>query len=154
MEVERKLSQLGLTLPKPPKPVAAYAPFVRVNDLLFLSGTTCYLDGEFMFTGRVGDVVTLDQAYRASQQAALNLLSVIKSAIGDLDKVKRIIKLNAYVNSAEGFDQQPQVANGASELLEELFGQRGKHARTAIGVSELPSQIPVEIELIVQVEAE
>lgn len=151
MEVERKLFELGLSLPKPPKPVASYLPAVQVGDLLFLSGTTCYVDGDLLFKGRVGAELTLEEGYSASQQTALNLLSVIKARLGDLDMVKRVVKLNGYVNSSLDFDRQPEVINGASNLLEELYGQRGKHARTAIGVSDLPAHIPVEIELIVQI---
>jgi len=151
MEIEAKLKELGFTLPKPPEPVAVYLPAVQVGDLLFLSGTTCYVDGEFLYTGRVGAELTLEEGYAAAQQTALNLLSVIKATLGDLDRVARVVKLNGYVNSAPEFDRQPEVINGASELLEEVFGERGKHARTALGVSALPAHIPVEIELIVQV---
>lgn len=151
MDIEAKLKALGLTLPEPPQPVAAYVPAVQVGDLLFLSGTSCYKDGEFLFTGRVGAELTIEQGYSAAQQTALNLLSVIKSTLGNLDQVKRVVKLNGYVNSAPDFDRQPEVINGASELFEELYGERGKHARTAIGVSDLPAHIPVEIELIIQV---
>lgn len=151
MEIEAKLKELGFTLPEPPEPVAVYLPAVQVGDLLFLSGTTCYADGEFLYTGRVGAELTLEEGYAAAQQTALNLLSVIKATLGDLDRVARVVKLNGYVNSAPEFDRQPEVINGASELLEEIFGERGKHARTALGVSALPAHIPVEIELIVQV---
>lgn len=151
MQAEEKLKELGITLPDPPKPVAAYLPAVQVNDLLFLSGTTCYKDGEFLYTGRVGAELTVEQGYTAARQTALNLLSVIKATLGSLDQILRVVKLNGYVNSAPDFDRQPEVINGASELLEELFGSQGKHARTAIGVSDLPAHIPVEIELIVQV---
>lgn len=151
METEAKLKEMGFTLPKPPQPVAAYLPAVQVGDLLFLSGTTCYKDGEFLYTGRVGAELTIEQGYIAARQTALNLLSVIKATLGSLDQVERVVKLNGYVNSAPDFDRQPEVINGASELLEELYGERGKHARTAIGVSDLPAHIPVEIELIIQV---
>jgi len=151
MEIEAKLKELGFTLPKPPEPVAVYLPAVQVGDLLFLSGTTCYVDGEFLYTGRVGAELSLEDGYAAAQQTALNLLSVIKATLGDLDRVGRVVKLNGYVNSAPEFDRQPEVINGASELLEKVFGERGKHARTALGVSALPAHIPVEIELIVQV---
>ena len=151
MDIEARLKEMGFSLPEPPQPVAAYVPAVQVGDLLFLSGTTCYKDGEFLFTGRVGAVLTIKQGYAAAQQTALNLLSVIKTTLGSLDQVKRVVKLNGYVNSAPDFDRQPEVINGASELLEQLYGERGKHARTAIGVSDLPAHIPVEIELIVQV---
>jgi enamine deaminase RidA (YjgF/YER057c/UK114 family) len=152
MEIEARLKELELILPRPPQPVAAYVPAVQVGELLFLSGTTCYKDGEFLFTGRVGAELTIEQGYAAAQQTALNLLSVIKATLGNLDQVRRVVKLNGYVNSAPDFDRQPEVINGASELLEELYGGRGKHARTAIGVSDLPAHIPVEIELIVQVD--
>jgi enamine deaminase RidA (YjgF/YER057c/UK114 family) len=151
MEIEAKLNELGITLPKPPEPVAAYLPAVQVGDLLFLSGTTCYLDGEILYTGRVGEELTLEEGYAAARQTALNLLSVIQATLGGLDRVERVVKLNGYVNSAREFDRQPEVINGASELLEEVFGERGRHARTALGVSALPFHIPVEIELIVQV---
>lgn len=151
MGVETKLKELGLTLPTPPQPVAAYLPAVQVGDLLFLSGTTCYVDGKVLHTGRVGAELTLEQGYAAARQTVLNLLSIIKVTLGDLDRVERVVKLNGYVNSALEFDRQPEVINGASELLEQLFGERGRHARTSIGVSALPAHIPVEIELIVQV---
>lgn len=150
MHIEEKLAELGLSLPVPPTPVASYVPSVLIGELLFLSGTTCYLDGEVMFTGRVGDDVSLEQGYQAARQTALNLLSVIKASTENLDRVKRLVKLNGYVNSAPGFFRQPEVINGASDLFEQLFGEAGKHARTAIGVSNLPGNIPVEIELIVQ----
>ncbi|TFH36939.1 MAG: RidA family protein [Anaerolineales bacterium] len=151
MDIETRLKELGFTLPEPPQPVAAYVPAVQVGDLLFLSGTTCYKDGEFLFTGRVGAELTIEQGYIAARQTALNLLSVIKATLGSLERVERVVKLNGYVNCASDFDRQPEVINGASELLQELYGERGKHARTAIGVSDLPAHIPVEIELIVQV---
>lgn len=151
MEIEKKLAEMSFVLPEPPMPVAAYVPAMQVGDILYVSGTTCYKDGQFLFTGRVGQELTVEQGYLAAQQTALNILSVIKSTLGNLDYVMQIVKLNGYVNSAPGFDQQPKVINGASELLEKLYGSRGKHARTSIGVSELPSHIPVEIEMIVQV---
>lgn len=153
MEIEAKLKELGITLPEPPEPVAAYLPALQVGDLLFLSGTTCYLDGEILYTGRVGEELTLEEGYAAARQTALNLLSVIRATLGGLDRVERVVKLNGYVNSAPEFDRQPEVINGASELLEEVFGERGRHARTSLGVSALPAHIPVEIELIVQVRA-
>ena len=151
MLIESKLKDLGFSLPDPPKPVAAYLPAVRVNDLLFLSGTTCYENGKILYKGRVGEEITLEQGYIAARQTALNLLSVIKAMLGDLDQVERVVKLNGYVNSAPDFDRQPEVINGASDLLEKLFGEKGRHARTSIGVSSLPAHIPVEIELVIQV---
>jgi enamine deaminase RidA (YjgF/YER057c/UK114 family) len=151
MQVELKLTEMGLSLPKAPEPVATYLPAVQVGDLLFLSGTTCYQDGKFLYTGRVGAELTLEQGYLAARQTALNLLSVIKTALGDLDRVERVVKLNGYVNSALEFDRQPEVINGASDLLVKVFGERGRHARTSIGVNVLPGNIPVEIEMVLQV---
>jgi len=124
---------------------------VQVDNLLFLSGNTCYENGKLLYTGRVGAELTMEQGYLAARQAALNLLSVIKATLGDLDRVERVVKLNGYVNSAPDFDRQPEVINGASELLVKVFGPRGKHARTSIGVSDLPGHIPVEIEMVVQI---
>jgi enamine deaminase RidA (YjgF/YER057c/UK114 family) len=151
MKVESKLIELGFALPNPPKPVAAYLPAVQVGNLLFLSGTTCYENGKLLYTGRVGAELTMEQGYLAARQAMLNLLSVVKAELGDLDRVERVVKVNGYVNSAPDFDRQPAVINGASELLVDVFGPRGKHARTSIGVSDLPGHIPVEIEMVVQV---
>jgi enamine deaminase RidA (YjgF/YER057c/UK114 family) len=151
MEAEAKLEQLGFILPEPPQPVGVYLLAQRTGNLLFLSGTTCYANGGLLFTGRVGKELSVEEGYAAAQQTMLNLLSIIKAEIGDLDRIERIIKVNGYVNSAPDFDRQPAVINGASELLEKVFGQRGKHARTSIGVSDLPGHIPVEIEMIVQI---
>jgi enamine deaminase RidA (YjgF/YER057c/UK114 family) len=152
MDVESKLLELGLTLPTPPRPVGSYVLAQQAGDLLFLSGTTCYVDGKLLHMGRVGAELTIEQGYAAARQAALNLLSVAKQSLGDLDRVKHIVKLNGYVNSAPDFDRQPEVINGASDLLTAVFGERGRHARTSIGVRDLPGHIPVEIEMIVEVQ--
>jgi enamine deaminase RidA (YjgF/YER057c/UK114 family) len=151
MKFEARLKELGLALPEPPNPVATYVTAMQVGDLLFLSGTTCYVDGGLLYEGRVGAELTVEQGYAAARQTALNLLSVIKATLGDLDRVRQIVKLNGYVNSAPEFDRQPEVTNGASDLLVYIFGERGKHARTSLGTCALPGHIPVEIELIVQV---
>jgi enamine deaminase RidA (YjgF/YER057c/UK114 family) len=151
VKAQDKLAELGLSLPKLPEPIGSYLLARQVGNLLYLSGTTCYVDGGLLFKGRVGSEVTLEQAYAAARQAALNLLSVVKSTIGDLDRVECIVKLNGYVNSAPDFDRQPEVINGASDLLQQLFGERGRHARTSIGVSDLPGHIPIEIEMVVQI---
>jgi enamine deaminase RidA (YjgF/YER057c/UK114 family) len=151
MEVEARLSDLGLTLPQPPQPVGSYLLAQQVGELLFLSGTTCYVDGTLLYKGRVGAELTVEEGYMAARQTMLNLLSVIKATLGDLDRVEKVVKLNGYVNSAPDFDRQPAVINGASELLEQIFGERGRHARTSIGVSDLPGHIPVEIEMVVQI---
>ncbi|MGB8252285.1 MAG: RidA family protein [Anaerolineaceae bacterium] len=151
MEIEARLKQLGLDLPEPPIPVGAYLPARRTGDLLFLSGTTCYTAGGLLYTGRVGGELTLEQGYAASRQTMLNLLSVAKAELSDLDRVECVVKLNGYVNSTPDFDRQPEVINGASDLLVQLFGERGRHARTSIGVNVLPNNIPVEIEMVLQV---
>lgn len=151
MKVEARLKELGLTLPDPPKPVGAYLTSRQVGDLLFLSGTTCYTPEGLLFKGRVGREITISDGYAAARQTMLNLLSVAKAALGDLDRVECIVKLNGYVNSAPDFERQPEVINGASDLLEQVFGESGKHARTSIGVNILPGNIPVEIEMVLQV---
>ena len=151
MHAESKLKELGFALPDPPKPVGAYLTAQQVDDLMYLSGTTCYADGKLLYTGRVGKELSVEEGYIAARQAMLNLLSVIKVELGDLDRVERVVKVNGYVNSAPDFDRQPAVINGASELLVNIFGSCGKHARTSIGVSDLPGHIPVEIEMIVQI---
>lgn len=151
MEIEARIAELGYVLPDPPQPVGAYLPAQQIGELLFLSGTTCYVDGGLLYTGRVGKELTVEEGFAAARQTVLNLLSVIKATLGDLDRVVKVVKLNGYVNSAPDFDRQPAVINGASELLQEVFGECGRHARTSIGVSDLPGHIPVEIELLVQV---
>lgn len=151
MDAEAKLDAMGLSLPESPRAIGAYLPARRAGDLLFLSGTTCYVDGGVLFKGRVGAELSVDQGRAAAQQTALNLLRVLKDSLGDLDRVGSIVKLNGYVNSAPDFDRQPEVINGASELLEQVFGERGRHARTSVGVSDLPGHIPVEIEMVVLV---
>ncbi len=151
MRIEERLKELGLALPEPPTPVGAYLTARQSGDLLFLSGTTCYTAEGMLFTGRVGGEISLEQGYAAARQTMLNLLSVAKSVLGDLDRVQCVVKVNGYVNSAADFFRQPEVINGASDLLQDLFGENGKHARTSIGVNVLPGNIPVEIEMILQV---
>jgi enamine deaminase RidA (YjgF/YER057c/UK114 family) len=148
---EDRLRDLHLSLPEPPHPIGSYLPAVQAGDLLFLSGTTCYTDNGLLHRGRVGSDLTLEQGQAAARQTALNLMAILRASLGDLRRVVRLVKLNGYVNSAPDFDQQPAVINGASDLLVEIFGEQGRHARAAIGVSDLPGHIHVEIELIVQV---
>ena len=150
MSYEAKLKELGLTLPDPPKPVANYVPVVRVGDLLFLSGVLPSRDGQLIMTGKLGGNLTIEHGIEASRVAVLNGLSIIRSAAGSLDRVKQIVKMVGHIASAPGFTDQPQVLNGASDLLVSLFGDAGRHARIAVGAAELPRQAPVEIELIVQ----
>jgi enamine deaminase RidA (YjgF/YER057c/UK114 family) len=146
------LAELGLELPEAPKPAAAYVPAVRTGDLVFVSGQGTRVNGEWTYQGRVGEKYALEDGYKAAQLVMLNALAVLKQEIGDLDRVKRVVKLLGWVNSAPDFNQQPYVINGASELLEKVFGDRGKHARSAVSAHVLPFDTTVEIEMIVEVE--
>jgi enamine deaminase RidA (YjgF/YER057c/UK114 family) len=148
---EQKLKDMGLALPQCPKPVAAYVPAVEVDGLVFVSGQTPIEDGKIVYQGKLGDSVTVEQGYEAAKICALRLLSQLKAVVGDLDRVERIVKVNGYVNSVGAFGDQPFVINGASELFEQVFGEKGKHARAAIGVSTLPGDAAVEVEMVVKV---
>ncbi|GED70827.1 hypothetical protein BRE01_45290 [Brevibacillus reuszeri] len=149
--IEQRLQELGITLPEPPPVAAIYVPAVTVGSLVYTSGNDCRVDGKLMFQGKLGQELTIEQGQLAARQTMINLLAVLKAHLGDLDKIERIVKLLAFVNSAPGFADQPYVINGASALLEEVFGEQGRHARSAIGTSELPFHTPVEIEMIVQI---
>ena len=151
MSFDAKLKALNIELPMAPKPVANYVPVVRAGDLLFLSGVLPSRDGQLILTGKLGQGITIEQGMEAAKVAALNALAIVRSEVGSLDKVKRIVKMVGHIASAPGFTDQPQVLNGASDLLLQIFGETGKHARVAVGAAELPRQAPVEIELIVQV---
>lgn len=152
MKIEKRLEELGVKLPEPAKPVAAYVPFRRTGNLIYISGQDCRVNGELKYKGKVGKDVTEEEAYEAARITAINLLAILKSAVGDLDRVKQIVNLHGYVNSADGFVRQPFVINGASEFLVEVFGEKGKHSRCALSCNELPFDTPVEIEMIVEVE--
>ena len=145
-----QLTALGLTLPAVPAPVAAYVNCVRSGNLLFISGGLP-IDGDMKVIGKVPTEVSIEDARQGARMIVLNRLAVIRDAIGSLDKVKQIVALNGFVNSAPDFYGHPQVVNGASELLVELFGDKGKHSRTALGAASLPLNVAVEINLIVEV---
>ena len=151
MSFERKLTDLGIELPAPPKPVATYVPAAQAGDLLFLSGVIPFRDGKLVFEGKLGRELTVEQGYEAARFAVLNALAIVRQALGTLDRVKRVVRMTGHVASAEGFVQHPAVINGASDLLVKIFGDAGQHARVALGAAELPLNAPVEIELIVQV---
>jgi len=151
MSYEQRLKHLGLELPAPPKPVANYVPVVKSGNLLFLSGVLPSRDGQLMMTGKLGEGLTVEQGMEAAKTAVLNGLSIIRSVTGSLDQVTQIVKMVGYIASASGFADQPQVLNGASDLLVSVFGDAGRHARVAVGAAELPRHAPVEIELVVQV---
>jgi enamine deaminase RidA (YjgF/YER057c/UK114 family) len=147
---EENLKQKNITLPSPASPVANYVPTVRVGNLLFVSGTG---PGKSTPRGKVGAELTLDQGYQAARSSGLKILAAVRAALGSLDRVKRVVKVHGMVNSAPGFTDQPKVINGFSDLMVEVFGEAiGKHARAAVGMAELPSDIPVEIEVILEVE--
>ncbi|MGH7208323.1 MAG: RidA family protein [Nitrospiraceae bacterium] len=151
MSFEARLKELGIELPVPPTPVATYVPAVRVGDLLFLSGVIPVRQGKLTVEGKLGRDLTVEQGYEAARSALLNALSIVRTEMGSLDRVKRIVRLVGYVASAEGFTQQPAVINGASDLLVNIFNEAGRHARVAVGAAQLPLNSPVELELIVQV---
>ena len=151
MSIHEKISALGLTLPAVPTPIAAYVNCVRSGNLLFLSGGLP-IDGDTKVIGKVPSQVSIDEAKEGARICILNRLAVIRDEIGSLDKVKRIVTLNGFANSEPDFHGHPQVINGASELLVEIFGDKGKHSRTALGVAALPLNVAVEINLIVEIE--
>ncbi len=151
MTPDEKLQSLGIALPEVPKPLGSYVPFVRAGNLVYLSGMLPMREGKLMKTGRVGETVSLEEAAELAKVAAINGLTVLKSAIGGLDKVVRCVKVEGYVSSAGEFTDQPKVVNGASDFLFEVFGESGRHARTAVGVNILPLNSPVEISFIFEV---
>jgi enamine deaminase RidA (YjgF/YER057c/UK114 family) len=151
MSAEKKLKELGITLPTPAQPIANYVRAVRVGNLLFVSGHGPYNDGKIKIAGKVGKELTVEEGYQVARNVALNCLASVKAAVGDLDKVKRIVKLLGMVHCTEDFKDQPKVINGCSDLLVEIFGEIGKHARSAVGMQALPNGIPVEIEMILEV---
>jgi enamine deaminase RidA (YjgF/YER057c/UK114 family) len=155
MEVEKKLAEMGLTLPPAPTPVANYVPAVRTANLLFVSGhgPGVVKDGKVEYIrGKLGKELTVEQGYEAAKQVMLNILQSVKGVIGDLDKVRRVVKVLGFVNCTEDFLDHPQVINGASDLLVALYGERGRHARSAVGMQQLPFGIAVEIEMVAEVE--
>jgi enamine deaminase RidA (YjgF/YER057c/UK114 family) len=148
---EERLAALGLDLPEVAAPLAAYLPTVRTGDLVFTAGQLPLRVGELIATGAVGGAVNVDEAVMCAQQCTLNALAAVKAEVGDLAAVRRVVKVFVYVASATDFTAQAQVANGASELLGEVFGESGRHARSAVGVAVLPLDAPVEVELVVEV---
>jgi enamine deaminase RidA (YjgF/YER057c/UK114 family) len=148
---EARLRELKIELPPAPRPVASYVPAVRTGNLVYLAGQGPIADGKPTVTGKVGAELTEKEGYEAARASALISLAALRAEIGSLDRVRRVVKLLGVVNSAPGFTRQPWVINGASDLLVEIFGEAGRHARSALGANELPLNIPVEIEMIVEV---
>jgi len=148
---EEKIKQMGITIPEVVKPLAAYIPAMQVGNLVMTSGQVPISEGKVKYLGKIGSDLSEEEGKEAAKLCALNCLSAVKSVIGNLDKIKRVVKLTVFVSSAEGFTAQPKVANGASEFIGEIFGDAGKHVRSAVGVSELPLNSAVEIEMIVEI---
>ena len=151
--VEKRLADMGLTLPSPSTPVANYVPFVRTRNLLVCSGQICFdADGKLIAKGKLGGAVSVEDGQKAARACAINLLAQVKAAIGDLDKVARVIRLGGFVNSTPDFVDGPKVMNGASDLMVAAFADKGRHARTTVGVAVLPLDAAVEVEASFEVE--
>ncbi len=151
MTPEEKLKTLGIELPEIPTPLGSYLPFVKAGNLIFISGMLPLKGGKLLKTGRVGELVTLDEATGYARTAAINALAVLRSAVGSLNKVMRCVKISGYVSSADDFVDQPRVVNGASDLIFGVFGEAGRHSRVAVGVNVLPLNSPVEISFIFEI---
>ncbi len=150
--VEKKLQELGISLQEPRAPMANYVPFVRTGNLLHVSGQICFDgDGKLAAKGRLGDGVSIEDGQKAARACAINLLAQVKAALGDLDKVTRVVRLGGFINSAAGFTDGPKVMNGASDLMVAVFGDKGKHARSTVGVAALPADATVEVEGLFEV---
>lgn len=150
--VEQKLTAQGIVLPEPPNPVANYVPFVRTGNLLFVSGQVCYgADGKLISKGKLGAGVSIEQGSEAARGCAINLLAQVKAALGDLDKVARVVRLGGFINSAPDFLDGPKVLNGASDLMVAAFGDKGRHSRTTVGVAALPGDASVEVDGVFEV---
>lgn len=151
MSIEAKLTELGITLPAAPKPVAAYVPAVRSGNLVFISGQLPMKDGKLLATGKLPSATPLEAGVAAARQCGINLLAALKAEIGDLDKVRRVVRLGVFVASEDAFTDQPKVANGASELMQAVFGEAGRHVRAAVGTNVLPLGASVEVEAVFEV---
>jgi len=153
MMFEARINELGLTIPTVPAPLAAYVPAVRTGNFVYTSGQLPFLNGELIATGQVHAEVDLDTAVLCARQSALNALAAVKSIVGSLDEVEQIVKVVGFVAAPHDFYQHPLIVNGASELLGQIFGDAGKHARSAVGVASLPMNAPVELEMVVRLKS-
>jgi enamine deaminase RidA (YjgF/YER057c/UK114 family) len=151
IKIEEKIKGLGITIPEVKKTIAEYIPAVTVGNLVFTSGVISRIDGMKEFSGKVGGKLTLEEGKEAAKQCAINILAILKHELGDLDRVERIVRLEGFVNSADGFKEQPFVINGASELFVKIWGDKGRHARAALSTNELYNDEPVEIYCVVQI---
>ena len=150
-KIEQRLAELGIELEEPPQPKFAYVPAKTFGNYVYVSGHDCRVKGVLKYEGKVGKELTKEQGYDAARQVAINILSTLKAHLGDLDRIQQFVKVLGFVNSAPGFVEQPYVINGASELFEQVFGEKGKHARSAVSANELPFNTPVEIEVLVEI---
>jgi enamine deaminase RidA (YjgF/YER057c/UK114 family) len=151
--IDKRLAELGIVLPKPAQPVATYVPWVRTGNLVYISGQGAMKDGKLQYTGRVGDTVSIEDAVASARLTAINVITHLRDACGgDLDRVKRIVKLLGLVNCTPTFGDHPKVINGASDLMVEVFGDKGRHARSAVGAPSLPFGLSVEVEAIAEIE--
>lgn len=153
MHIDQRLAELGLTLPQAAAPVAAYVPAVEAGGMLHISGQISFAEDGSLIKGRLGDDLGVDAGMAAAKRCGVMLLAQLKAALGSLDRVERIVKLGVFVNSTPDFTDQPKVANGASELMVAVFGEAGKHARSAVGVAALPLGVAVEVDAIVAIRA-
>ena len=153
MSIDQRLAELGITLPEPAAPVASYVPAVEQGGLLHISGQVSFSAEGNLIQGRLGEDMNLDRGTEAARRCGIMLLAQMKAALGSLDRVEKIVKLGVFVNSTPDFVDQPKVANGASELMQEVFGEAGRHARSAVGVAVLPLGVAVEVDAIVAVRA-
>ena len=152
MSISERLQELGIELPEPAAPVATYVPFVQSGNIVSISGQIPFKEGAVAYTGIVGDTVSPEEAREAARLCGINLIAQMKSACGgDLDRVNRIVKLGGFVNGVNGFGGQPQIINAASDLMVEVFGDKGKHSRSAVGVNGLPLGVPVEIDALIEI---
>lgn len=152
-KIDQRLKELNITLPAAAKPVANYVPTVQAGNLLFVSGQVTFKDGQLTYIGKLGKEFTVEQGQEAARLCAMNILAQVKAALdGDLDRVRRCCKLTVFINSVDEFKDQPKVANGASDLMVEVFGDAGRHTRSAVGVNVLPADVAVEVEAIFEVQ--
>lgn len=151
MVIEKKLEELGIVLPEAPAPVATYVPYRIAGNMLYISGQGPMMNGKIMYTGRLGANLSVEDGWQAARLCALNLLAQMKSAVGDLDNIRQIVRVTGYVASADTFTEQPRVINGATDLLAKVFGPSGIPARCAVGVNVLPFDTPTEVDLIAEI---
>ncbi len=151
MEIEKRIESLGLLLPEPPEPRGSYTPLIIVDGIMYLSGLLPLKNGRLLYSGKVGRDIGVEEARKCSEAVVLNAFSIIKSHTGDLDRIERFIRLNGYINAIEDFNDHPLILNSASELIMRIFGDHGVHTRIAIGVSSLPLDSPLEMDMIIKV---